>query len=171
MVRLEKMNEIKLVNSSGCSELLPLIPQIPKYVVYVLHDNSLKIEKNMGITAIFIIAYLATGVALIGYDFAAPPTHRKNYIAQVKLKGILGTCFFWPVTAFMDSYYSIKKGKAGLRFALGVILLFIAIFLIASLFFKLVTSASIFAFLGCLVIVVLLSPFLAALALPNHDTF
>ncbi|MCP5273939.1 MAG: hypothetical protein H6936_03605 [Burkholderiales bacterium] len=123
----------------------------------------------METTVIFVIAYLATGIALIGYDFAAPSEHKKNYISEGKLRGILATWFFWPVSAFMDSYYAIKKGKAGFRFALGVMLLFIAIFFIASLFFHFVSSASVFAYLGCFVIIVLLSPFLAALALPSHD--
>lgn len=123
----------------------------------------------MEITAIFVIAYLATGIALIGYDFAAPPTHKKEYVSQGKLKGALTTGFFWPATAFMDSYYASKEGKAGMSFALGVILLFIAMLFIASLFFRFVASASFLAYLGCFVIVVVLSPFLAALALPSHD--
>jgi len=124
----------------------------------------------METTAIFIIAYLATGIALIGYDFAAPPEHKKNYVSEGKLRGALTAWFFWPVAAFTDSYYAIKKGKTGIRFALGVMLLFIAIFFIASLFFHFVASSSVFAYLGCFVIVVVLSPFLAALALPSHDT-
>lgn len=33
----------------------------------------------MEITALFVIAYLATGIAIIGYDFAAPPTQKKVY--------------------------------------------------------------------------------------------
>lgn len=119
----------------------------------------------MEITVLFVIAYLATGIALIGYDFAAPPTHKKKYISKGELRGVLTAWFFWP----MDSYYAIKKGKGGIRFALGVMLLFIAIFFIASLFFYFVASSSVFTYLGCFVIVVLLSPFLAALALPNHD--
>lgn len=118
---------------------------------------------------IFIIAYLATGIALIGYDFAAPPAHKKTYISEGKLKGILTTWFLWPAVIFMDSYYATKEGKDGIRFALGVILLFIAIFFIASLFSHFVASSSIFAYLGCFVIVVLLSPFLAAIILPGHD--
>ncbi|MCB1937458.1 MAG: hypothetical protein KDF59_16140 [Nitrosomonas sp.] len=124
----------------------------------------------MEITALFVIAYLATGIAIIGYDFAAPPTQKKKYIAEGKLRGILTTWFFWPAAAFMDSYYAIKKGKAGISFALGILLLFIAMLFIVSLFFHFVSSSSVFAYLGCFVIAVLLSPFLAALALPSHDS-
>jgi len=125
----------------------------------------------METTALFIITYLATGIALIGYDFAAPPTHKKAYVSNGKLGSILATWFFWPAITFMDSYYAINKGKAGVRFALGVILLFIAIYFIASLFLHFVGGSSVFAYLGCFVIVVLLSPFLAALVLPSHDSF
>jgi hypothetical protein len=117
----------------------------------------------METTVLFVIAYLATGIALIGYDFTA--THKKKYILEGELRGALTAWFFWP----MDSYYAIKKGKGGIRFALSVMLLFITIFFIASLFLYFVASSSVFAYLGCFVIVVLLSPFLAALALPNHD--
>lgn len=123
----------------------------------------------METTVLFIITYLATGIALIGYDFAAPPEHKKAYVSSGKLGSTLLTWFFWPATVLMDSYYAINKGKAGFRFALGVTLLFIALFFMTSLFFQFVASSSVFAYLGCFVIVVLLSPFLAALILPNHD--
>jgi len=124
----------------------------------------------METTAVFIITYLATGIALIGYDFAAPPAHKKNYIAEIKLRGVLTTLFLWPVAASMDSYYASQEGKAGFRLALGVMLLFTVIYFIASLFFYFVASSSFFAYLGCFVIVVVLSPFLAALALPDHGS-
>ncbi|SES63484.1 hypothetical protein SAMN05216326_10158 [Nitrosomonas marina] len=123
----------------------------------------------MEITAPFVIAYLATGIALIGYDFAAPTTHKKDYVLKGKIGNALATWFLWPVTAFMDSYYATKKGKAGINLALGIILLFIIIFFMASLFFHFVGGPSVFAFLVCFVIAVVLSPFLAALALPAHD--
>ncbi len=123
----------------------------------------------METTALFVIAYLATGIALIGYDFAAPPAHKKIYVSKGILRSALATWFFWPVTTFMDSCRAIKEGKAGIKFASGVMLLFIAILFIVSLFFHFVASTSIFAYFGCFVIVVLLSPFLAALALPSHD--
>ncbi|MCB1948934.1 hypothetical protein [Nitrosomonas sp.] len=123
----------------------------------------------METTAPFVIAYLATGIALIGYDFAAPSTHKKDYVSKGKLGSALITWFLWPAAAFMDSYYATKKGKAGINLALGVILIFISIFFMASLFFHFVGSASALVYLVCFVIAVLFSPFLAALALPSHD--
>ena len=84
-----------------------------------MHNNKFAkiFEKKMEITAVFVIAYLATGIALIGYDFAAPPTYKKEYVSQGKVKGALTTGFFWPATAFMDSYYANKEGKPGMSFA------------------------------------------------------
>ncbi len=125
----------------------------------------------METTAFFVIAYLATGIALIGYDFAAPPTHKKDYVSEGRVSGALATWFFWPATVFKDSHNAIKAGRAGMRYALGVTLLFIVMFFITNLFFHFVAGPSILAYLGCFVIVVVLSPFLAALVLPGHDKY
>lgn len=132
--------------------------------------NSLEIVKEkMESTASFLIAYLATGIALIGYDFAAPAAHKKEYVAQGRLGGALKTGFLWPLAVYRDSYYATNKGKAGINLVLGAVLLFIVIFFITSIFFYFVGGASVLAFLGCFVMAVLVSPFLAALVLPSHD--
>lgn len=119
--------------------------------------------------ALLAIAYIATGIALTGYDFSAPPIHRKGYVSGRKYGVAVITWFLWPATAFMDSYYAAKEGKAGGRFALGVVVLFVAILFAASPILHFLGSSSVLAYLGCFVLVVVFSPMLAAIALPRHD--
>lgn len=122
----------------------------------------------MEILALIAITYISTGIALTCYDFSAPLIHRKFYVSRRRYGVAVVTWFLWPATAFMDSYYAVKEGKAGVRFALGVVFLFIAILFAANLIFHFIGSSSILAYLGCFVSVVLFSPMLAAMTLPRH---
>lgn len=70
-----------------------------------------------------IVAYLCTGIALTGYDFSAPATHRKRYVTHQRYGIAVVTWFIWPLSTLGDVYQELRFGTRGFRLFTGVILL------------------------------------------------
>lgn len=120
---------------------------------------------------IILGAYLATGVALVGYDLAAPPTKRKRYAVKLNLIIILAIWSMWPLTTL---YYANKerlRGRSGLRFVFGVVLVAGGMYVWGDVVYSMADK-----FVGdmwvkaaiMLVILVLSAPVLTTIALPRQ---
>ena len=121
----------------------------------------------MEIFVLGLLAYVATGLALTGYDFSAPLIHRKGYVAARNYKVAVVTWFIWPFSAFQDIYYAFIEKKAWFRFAVGVIVLLVAMFFLATVVKAYVGGAV--GYVVAFIALVFASPVLVAIALPRHD--
>jgi hypothetical protein len=125
----------------------------------------------MELAALIAIAYVLTGIALVGYDHAAPPLYRKAYVVQQDIRVGVLTWFVWPYVAAFDAYQESMLGRSGTRFILGVVGLAAAMFLWVRCIFLLILYIIGWAPLGYLVALVggaFLSPFFTAFTMPQH---
>lgn len=123
------------------------------------------------ILAIFL-AYIGTGVALLQYDLAAPPLHMKGYILQRQYGLAAIVSVLWPINAVYESWQEHKLGRSGARLFFGVLLLAIGMYLWAKLCLHICNMFTDIYWLSAvitLLVVVVLAPLFAGLALPKHD--
>src|SRR4051812_25836026 len=85
---------------------------------------------TVGEQAILVaLSYVLTGVALVGYDMAAPPIERKAYVVQKNFKVALVTWFVWPATVIFEAIEERRMRRRYFRFLIGVLVLAVGIFL------------------------------------------
>lgn len=118
-----------------------------------------------------LVAYLATGIALTGYDFSAPPQHRKMYVIQRNYKAAIRYWFLWPLLASFEAYQEQRLRGRRFRFAVGVLSLVVGMvfwcWVAAELLAQLVGPAWLAAVLT-IITSVLASPILTAIVMPVH---
>lgn len=117
------------------------------------------------------IAYILTGAALVNYDFAAPPLHRKGYVIQQDLRLAFILWFLWPYSASKEAYEESRLGRSGLRFMLGIIVVAIGVFFWVWLLFSLsmwLLNWQPIAYLVAAVVGFVSCPIFAFIAMPKH---
>jgi hypothetical protein len=90
-------------------------------------------------TAHTLLTYLFVGVSLAGYDWLAPPLHRKLYVSARRAGPAVQTWFFWPIVAAFDirQEWATYDARAAARYAAGVAMLWVATYLWLRVFFLL----------------------------------
>ena len=124
------------------------------------------------LVAVSAMAYLATGLALTGYDSAAPPLHQKGYVIARDRRFMVLIWFAWPVT-FMREVQVMSRfhPRSAFRFFLGVVLLSVGMyfwgrvaFVIADRFIGVLWINAIATFVA----LALLSPIITYIVMPKH---
>ena len=116
-------------------------------------------------------AYVATGMALVGYDMAAPPLERKVYVVRKDLRVAFITWFAWPTTVVFDVIQEYRMRGPYLRLAGGVACLAVTIFLWARVAFLTASWAigiTWLAFLVTAIAMLAACPILTGIAMPQH---
>ncbi len=122
--------------------------------------------------AVCVVAYLATGLALTGYDGAAPPLHQKGYVINQSHRVMVLIWFAWPITSMREvQVMSRFHPGSGVRLFIGVMLLAVGMyfwgrvaFVIADRFIGVFWINVIATFVA----LALTSPILTAIAMPKH---
>ncbi len=118
-----------------------------------------------------IMAYISTGIGLIGYDFASPLSERKAYIKEGNLKAGLSILFFWPVTIMFDVFGIGGACRQSPRFLLSAFMLAGTMYFCAMLIFLMsrwLVSVNWIAFIATAIILFTVNPFITAFTLPRH---
>jgi hypothetical protein len=119
-----------------------------------------------------ILAYVLTGVALVGYDMSAPPLERKQYVIRKNFKVAVVTWFVWPATVVFETLKERRVQRRYLRFLFGVLLLAGGMFLwaevvyLASLWLIGVSGA---AFVVTATTMLFACPIITGIAMPPHQ--
>lgn len=115
--------------------------------------------------------YVVTGIALTGYDFAAPPLHAKVYVIRRDHLAAIRNWFTWPLGTAVEVYQLAALGRGQVRhllgvvaLALGVLLVLRFVFLIAGLFIPWTLATYALA----MVVAVAASPVVCAMVMPKH---
>jgi len=119
------------------------------------------------------IAYFTTGIALTGYDFSAPPIHKKMYVTQQNYKIAFLNFFIWPIASITEGLQVSGGGhfRRGFRFFYGVVLLAAGMFFWGLLSFVIADKLIGITWVNSLVTLILLiftSPILTAFSMPDH---
>lgn len=120
------------------------------------------------------LAYVITGMALVGYDMAAPLLERKQYVIRKNFKVAVITWFVWPATAVFDATEERKMRRPYRRFLFGVALLALGVFLwaqvayLASLWLIGISWA---AFIVTAIATLLAPPILTGIVMPPHRRY
>lgn len=117
------------------------------------------------------LSYVLTGVALVGYDMAAPPLERKAYVVQKNFKVALTTWFVWPATVIFEAIEEHRMRRRYFRFLLGVLMLAIGMFLWAQVVYLAslwLIGVSWVAFVITAVTMLFVCPIITGIAMPPH---
>ena len=120
---------------------------------------------------LIIIAYISTGIGLIGYDFATPLSERKAYIREGNLKAGLSILFFWPATIMFDVFGIGGACRQSPRFLLSAFMLVVTMYFCAMIIFLLsrwLVSINWIAFTATAIVLFIVNPMITALTLPHH---
>ena len=120
----------------------------------------------------FFMAYLVTGIALVGYDFQTPPIHKKAYILNKSVAIVIVNWFLWPIFSVKDAWVEQLLRYRGIRYIVGVILLFISLFIASGLslqFFVSLTRSALLSILLSFLVTLVLSAFSMAITMPGWD--
>ena len=120
---------------------------------------------------LIIMAYISTGIGLIGYDFATPVSERKAYIREGNLKAGLSILFFWPATIMFDVFGIGGACRQTPRFLLSAFMLVVTMYFCAMVIFLLsrwVVSINWIAFTATAIVLFIVNPMITALTLPHH---
>lgn len=120
---------------------------------------------------LILMSYLLTGVALTGYDFSAPPLHRKSYVVKKKYSTAIIIWFIWPITSFIDAKMERMMGRSYFKHFWGIFLVAIGMFLwagVAYLFFSMFINLDIICFILTGAVMLFCSPLLTGLAMPPY---
>ena len=122
-------------------------------------------------TILTALAYVLTGVALVGYDMAAPPTERKAYVVQKNFKVAFITWFVWPATVIFEAIEEHRMRRRYLSFLMGVVMLAVGIFFWAHVAYLVVLWAIGIKWIGFVVTAIamlLACPIISGVAMPSH---
>ena len=117
------------------------------------------------------MAYISTGIGLIGYDFATPLSERKSYIREGNLKAGLSILFFWPATIMFDVFGIGGTCRQSPRFLLSAFMLVVTMYFCAMVIFLLsrwLVSINWIAFTATAIVLFIVNPMITALTLPHH---
>ena len=117
------------------------------------------------------MAYISTGIGLIGYDFATPVSERKAYIREGNLKAGLSILFFWPATIMFDVFGIGGACRQSPRFLLSAFMLVVTMYFCAMIIFLLsrwLVSINWIAFTATAIVLFIVNPMITALTLPHH---
>ena len=120
---------------------------------------------------LIIMAYISTGIGLIGYDFATPLSERKAYIREGNLKAGLSILFFWPATIMFDVFGIGGACRQTPRFLLSAFMLVVTMYFCAMVIFLLsrwLISINWIAFTATAIVLFIVNPMITALTLPHH---
>ena len=120
---------------------------------------------------LIIMAYISTGIGLIGYDFATPVSERKAYIREGNLKAGLSILFFWPATIMFDVFGIGGACRQTPRFLLSAFMLVVTMYFCAMVIFLLsrwLVSINWIAFTATAIVLFIVNPMITALTLPHH---
>jgi hypothetical protein len=120
---------------------------------------------------LIIMAYISTGIGLIGYDFATPLSERKAYIREGNLKAGLSILFFWPATIMFDVFGIGGACRQTPRFLLSAFMLVVTMYFCAMVIFLLsrwLVSINWIAFTATAIVLFIVNPMITALTLPHH---
>jgi len=120
---------------------------------------------------LIIMAYISTGIGLIGYDFATPVSERKTYIREGNLKAGLSILFFWPATIMFDVFGIGGACRQTPRFLLSAFMLVVTMYFCAMVIFLLsrwLVSINWIAFTATAIVLFIVNPMITALTLPHH---
>ena len=118
----------------------------------------------------FSIAYLVTGIALVGYDFNTPPLHQKIYVLKRNIFIAITNWFLWPIFSIKDAWVERVLRLRGIRYILGVIVLFVLLFVVSGFllqFFAWFTGSALASVAMGFFVTLFLSPFAAGIAMPG----
>ena len=117
------------------------------------------------------LSYVLTGVALVGYDMAAPPIERKAYVVQKNFKVALVTWFVWPATVIFEAIEEHRMRRRYLRFLTGVLMLAVVMFLwaqVAYLASLWLIGVQWVAFVVAAIMMLVACPIITGIAMPPH---
>ena len=117
------------------------------------------------------MAYISTGIGLIGYDFSTPVSERKAYIREGNLKAGLSILFFWPATIMFDVFGIGGACRQTPRFLLSAFMLVVTMYFCAMVIFLLsrwLVSINWIAFTATAIVLFIVNPMITALTLPHH---
>ena len=120
----------------------------------------------------FLIAYLITGISLVGYDFKTPPLHQKIYVLNKNIVFAISNWFLWPVFSVKDAWVEQLLRRRGIRYALGVVVLFISLFVVSGLllqFFAWFTGSAYASVIMAFFVTLFLCPFATAITMPGWE--
>ena len=120
---------------------------------------------------LMVMAYISTGIGLIGYDFATPLSERKSYIREGNLKAGLAILFLWPATVSFDVFGIGGRCRQPPRFLLSVFMLAGTMYFCAMVIFLLsrwLIDINWIAFGAAAIILFTVNPIITALVLPPH---
>lgn len=120
---------------------------------------------------LIIMAYISTGIGLIGYDFATPLSERKSYVREGNLKAGLAILFLWPATVSFDIFGIGGKCRQPPRFLLSAFMLAGTMYFCAMVIFLLsrwLVSINWIAFIATAIVLFTVNPIITALVLPHH---
>lgn len=120
----------------------------------------------------FLIAYLITGISLVGYDFNTPPLHQKLYVLNKNVVFAISNWFLWPIFSAKDAWVEQLLRRRGFRYALGVVVLFISLFVVSGLplqFFVWFTGSASASAIMAFFVTLLLCPFVTAITMPGWE--
>ena len=120
---------------------------------------------------LIVMAYISTGIGLIGYDFATPLSERKSYIREGNLKAGLAILFLWPATVSFDIFGIGGKFRQPPRFLLSAFMLAGTMYFCAMVIFLLsrwLVSINWIAFIATAIVLFTVNPIITALVLPHH---
>ena len=124
------------------------------------------------LVVVCVTAYLATGLALTGYDGAAPPLHQKGYVINQDRRFNVLIWFAWPLTSLREiQFMSRYHPRGAFRLFIGVAFLAVGMyfwgragFTIADRLIGIFWVNAIVTFIA----LALISPILAAIVMPRH---
>lgn len=127
---------------------------------------------TVGEQAILVaLSYVLTGVALVGYDMAAPPVERKAYVVQKNFKVALITWFVWPATVIFEAIEEHRMRRRYFRFLIGVLMLAVGMFLwaqVAYLAALWLIGIKWVAFVVAAITMLFACPIITGIAMPPH---
>jgi len=119
------------------------------------------------------MAYFATGLALTGYDFSAPPLHKKGYVVSQNYRVAMMIWLAWPLTSLREvQVMSRFHPRSGLRLFIGVLLLAVGMYSWGRVAFTF-TDGFIGVFwinaVATFVLLALFSPIMTFITMPKHS--
>lgn len=120
----------------------------------------------------FLIAYLITGISFIWYDFITPPLHQKFYVFKKNIVVAISIWLLWPIFSVRDAWDQQLLRRRGFRYALGVVMLFIILFVVSGLlllFFAWFTGSPYVSAIMAFFVTLFLCPFATAITMPGWE--
>ena len=121
--------------------------------------------------AVILVAYLGTGMSLVGYDLSAPPEKRKRYAMHLNMFVILAIWFLWPLTMFVSAYKEQAKRRGGMRYLVGVLLVAGGMYVLADVVYSVAGKVVDILWMKAavtLVVIVMAAPVLMLIAMPKN---